>query len=204
MSAPTFSTEVSGAGNYPVRRFNKRERKLLESIDTHLASGSDTWASKTLTSPTLTTPTVDGDVYGVAEGTISSAEILALHTTPKELIAAPGAGKIVIIDDIEMLLDYGSAAYVRDGGNEEFVVEYATGGVDIWAPATATDTFLTNASDAWRFVKPTIYDAAAANFDPATADNEAVQATITNSEVTTGDSDIKYKIRYRVRTLQTT
>jgi len=257
MAVPTFATEVAGAGEYPVSRFGQRERALLKSIDTHLASASDTWAGKTLTSPvlttpqindtsadhqyvfavselaadrtvtlplltgndefvfkahtqtltnkTLTTPTIDGDVYGVAEGTISSAEILALNATPKELIAAPGAGKVIIVDDMEFFMNYGSAAYVRDGSNEEFVVEYATTGGDIWAPAVATDTFLTSTADTWRFVKPSNYTIdTGVVFDPMTADNEAVQATITNSEVITGDSDIKYKIRYRIRTLQTT
>lgn len=32
MSAPVFKTEADGAGSYPSNRFNKRERKLLESI----------------------------------------------------------------------------------------------------------------------------------------------------------------------------
>jgi hypothetical protein len=31
---------------------------------------------------------------------VSSAEILALHTTPKTLVAAPGAGKAIIVDEV--------------------------------------------------------------------------------------------------------
>lgn len=40
------------------------------------------------------------DKIRTATVTLSSAEILALHTTPKTLLAAPGAGKINVIDEI--------------------------------------------------------------------------------------------------------
>lgn len=131
-------------------------------------------------------------------GTISSAEILALNATPKELIPAPGAGYAIVVDEIQMMLDYGSATYVRDGANEEFLVEYA-GGTDIWAPVEATDDFLVSIATARRLVKPEIYTIdTGVVADPADFDNEAVQATITNSEVITGDSDIKYSIKYHV------
>lgn len=43
--------------------------------------------------------------------TISSAEILALNSTPKELIAAPWAGYIVDVRSITAFLDYNGAAY---------------------------------------------------------------------------------------------
>jgi hypothetical protein len=137
-----------------------------------------------------------------ATGTISSAEILALNATPKELIPAPGAGKILVVDEIELFMDFGSAAYVRDGGDEELVLQYS-GGVDVHAFANATDAFLTAAADVHRIIRPVIYDSAAVNFIPSGADNEAVVAYITNSEVITGDSDLKYKIRYRTITLLT-
>jgi hypothetical protein len=32
--------------------------------------------------------------------TLSSSDILALHTTPKTLVAAPGAGKAIIVDEV--------------------------------------------------------------------------------------------------------
>lgn len=44
---------------------------------------------------------------------ISSADILALHTTPKELIPAPGAGKILVLDQIVFYFDAGSTPYAN-------------------------------------------------------------------------------------------
>ena len=39
MSTPNFTTEAGLAGNYPTRRFNQRERKLLASVKAHLDAG---------------------------------------------------------------------------------------------------------------------------------------------------------------------
>jgi hypothetical protein len=136
----------------------------------------------------------------VASGSLVASAVLDLNASPVEMVAAPGAGKIIVIDEIELFMDFGTAAYVRDGGNEELVVQYS-GGVDVHAFATATDTFLTSAASARRIIKPVIYDSAAVNFDPATADNEAVQLYITESNVITGDSVLSWKVKYHTITL---
>lgn len=39
MSAISLATEAAGAGTYPANRFNKRERKLLESVKAYLDAG---------------------------------------------------------------------------------------------------------------------------------------------------------------------
>lgn len=316
MSTPTFSTEVSGAGNYPAIRFNQRERKILESINTHLASGTDTFANKTLTSPVLTTPQINDTsadhqyVFAVSElaadrtvtlplltgndeflfadhaklvknkildssntvvdatdntikaifdlsgatadkdttltfaqtddrvitfpdatdtlvgkattdvltnktltdpvigavahkevtGTISSAEILALNATPKELIAAPGASKALIIDEIQLFLDYGSADYVA-GAGEDLTFQYATSDTVVAAIDNDAVTFLTASADAHWIGRPqSLYDVQAAGSGDGVLlsgfDNEALEVTIATGEVITGDSDIKYRIKY--------
>ena len=48
----------------------------------------------------LAAVTLAEDQLRVATVSVSSAEIKALHTTPKTLIAAPGAGKAVIVDEV--------------------------------------------------------------------------------------------------------
>jgi len=42
---------------------------------------------------------------------ITSAEILALNATPKELVAAPGAGRAIEFVSAALFLDYGAATY---------------------------------------------------------------------------------------------
>lgn len=60
--------------------------------------------------------TLAGDYLRKATVTLSSADILALHTTPVTLVAAPGAGKWLLPHRITGVLTYGSAAYsVADG-----------------------------------------------------------------------------------------
>lgn len=138
----------------------------------------------------------------VATGSITSAEILALNATPKVLISAPGAGKVVIVDEIQLFLDFNSAAYVA-GAGEDLQFEYVTGGVDIAAIDNDAVAFLTASADAHWFGKNFgVYDAAAAASGDGvllgTIDNEGVQVTILSGEVATGDSPIYYKIKYRI------
>ena len=45
---------------------------------------------------------------------VSSAEILALNGTPKQLVAAPGAGKILVPIAVTYKFTYGSAAYTTN------------------------------------------------------------------------------------------
>lgn len=49
--------------------------------------------------------------------TVSSAELLALFTTPKTLIAAPAAGTYISVKSFDMLYDYGGTAYANTGNN---------------------------------------------------------------------------------------
>lgn len=42
---------------------------------------------------------------------VSSAEILALNTSPKELVAAPGTGKYIMIQKVYFVYNFGTAAY---------------------------------------------------------------------------------------------
>lgn len=143
------------------------------------------------------------DVYRSASGTITSAEILALNATPKELIAAPGAGKYIVVDEIELFLDYGAAQYAADAG-EDFTIQYATSDTAILSVDNDGDGFLLGATDARRVIKPAYLnaDGSGSLFDVDNADNEAVEAQILVGEWITGDSDIKWKIKYHIETQQ--
>lgn len=158
-----------------------------------------TLTSPTLTSPTVTTPAINGNTYGVASGTLTTAQVKTLNATPITLIAAPAAGYYVVVDEVELFMDYGSAQYAADAG-EDFTIEYGTSGTDIITIDNDEDGALLGAADARRFIKPTVYDAVASGtyFNPDNADHETVQATIASGEWLTGDSPIMYQISYHV------
>lgn len=60
----------------------------------------------------------DGIKAGVVQTklvTVSTAEILALFTTPKELVPAPGAGKVLEFCGAVLFLDFNTVAYATAG-----------------------------------------------------------------------------------------
>jgi hypothetical protein len=192
----TKATEILNAPDYPSRRLRDRERKVVEVAEQYAPGVTADWA----TTPTTISNALDQLAAGGVEhlevtGTITSSEILALNATPKELIAAPGAGKAIIVDEIELFLSFGTTAYVA-GVGEDLTIEYSAG-VDIATWDNDTDDILVGIADERRINRPTVYDVV----DATTIDNEAVNASIAVGEVLTGDSDIKYRITYKVVTL---
>lgn len=67
-----------------------------------------------------------GTVEKWVEGTISIAEMLALRATPKELVAAPGAGKVLEFIGGTLIYDY-AAAYTESADNLVVKVENGSG-----------------------------------------------------------------------------
>ncbi len=141
-------------------------------------------------------------VSRVATGTLSTGEILALNATPIVAIAAPGAGKTIVVDEVQLFLDYNSATYVA-GAGEDLVLEYTTGSVAIMTLDSDADlSFLVASADLQTVHKPDFYNSDNAKVifgkDLAGIDNDAVAFTILSGEVATGDSPIKYKITYHI------
>jgi hypothetical protein len=170
------ATEIAGAGNYPTARLRQRERKVLE-----LATA--------------------GSAPQVASGTITAAEMLALNATPKLLIAAPGAGKTIIVDEIQLFLDYNSAAYAGIASGEDLAIRYATGDTNI--VLVETTGFLDATADVHKYCQPSKFAVGATVSTPiaiTTVDNEGIEIALEVGEITTGDSPLKWEIRYHVVT----
>lgn len=66
------------------------------------------------------------DLVHTIQVALSSAEILALNATPKTLIAAPGAGKVIIVEHI-LLKMVTTATQYANGGALEFRYTNASG-----------------------------------------------------------------------------
>lgn len=67
-----------------------------------------------------------GGTFNTDQISLSSADILALNATPKTLVAAPGAGKIIAVNRITLKMVTTSTAYAN-GGALEFRYTDASG-----------------------------------------------------------------------------
>lgn len=81
MSSPKLRTEAAAAGNYPEKRFNQRERKLLQTVSNAVKAGRAT--------------TVGG----------SSTEVIAAPgVSPEDSVSitlwAPGASPVTVVSAI--------------------------------------------------------------------------------------------------------
>lgn len=195
------------AGNFPTRH-NKRELKVIETAQGYTPADSTDWTllPGNPSAPANVEDALDTMAAAVAEnvakevtGTLTSAQLLAMNATPQVVISAPGAGKVIIVDEVELFLDYNSAAYAADAG-EDLVLRCTTTTSTIFAQWDDADTIIEGSADTRRLYKcgETTYPA---TFDPLTADNESVEFAILVGEWATGNSPIKYRIKYRELTL---
>jgi hypothetical protein len=72
-----------------------------------------------------------GGAVQIATVTVSSAELLALATTPIQLIAAPGAGKVIAPFMFAMQYKAGSTPYTLAGGDPELSIYPAAAGPNL-------------------------------------------------------------------------
>lgn len=129
------------------------------------------------------------DLFGIRRNDIeiSSAEVLTLNATPKELVPAPVDGSYVDIVHMELFLDYNSAAYVVDPG-EDLSIAYATAGEILKFTSVG---FLDQASSQRRAGAPN-------SENVPVGVNEAVLLQLLVGEVLTGNSPLKVRVDYRL------
>lgn len=157
-------------------------------------STDDTFAnaSNETTSSSLAIKNYVDAAVQLATVTVSSAELLALAATPKELVAAPGAGNFIQFLSAQLVLDYNSAAYVESGDN--FAIRYTDGTGVIVSDAIETTGFIDQTADTITNAIP-IADAIVA---ATGAVDQALVLHNTGSEITTGDSPVYVTIAYRI------
>lgn len=123
-----------------------------------------------------------------AEVVVTSAELLALYTTPKTLVAAPGAGKVLEFISAVLILDYNSAAYATNG---DLSVANETG------TALSNDVLLANllAKTADTMIQLNALNPD--NTGVAVLEDEALELVCATGNPATGDSPIRVKVAYR-------
>ena len=134
------------------------------------------------------------ETWAVVNKTITSAELLALNAVPISVLAAPGAGLAIIPMDI-VLTKAAGTAYAGVHADENLVLKYTdASGAEI-SPQIETTGFLDSASATVQYVGPSAVSATT-NIVPVA--NAAVVIHLLVGEVTTGTSDIKLRMTYKI------
>ena len=71
-----------------------------------------------------------GVTLGVASGTLSNAQLLALRATPISVITAPGVGRTIIPLMVSLFYDFAGADFVQTNNADHLALRYS-GGVEI-------------------------------------------------------------------------
>lgn len=133
------------------------------------------------------------------QGTITTGQLLALNATPQTLVAAPGSGKFLELENLHLWYDYNSAAYAGIAAGEDLIVSYTNGSGEEVARVETTG-FLDATADAHRTVRPgSAYDAVAQHIP---VENAALVLSLLAGEITTGNSPLKFRCTYSVHQLE--
>ena len=138
------------------------------------------------------------DTYGEVAGKIierevhvTSAELLALATTAKELVPAPGTDKV--LEFVSAVIKHNAgAAYVEADAPDEMVIQYS-GGQDVSAEIDVTN-FLVVTDDEIRYLASNL----AATVDLEALKNTSLVLFNSGTDWTTGTGTVDVRISYRV------
>ena len=136
----------------------------------------------------------DGKIAGKnfeREVEVSSAELLALATTAKELVPVPGTNQI--IEFISVVIKHiAGTAYAEPSAPDEMVVQYS-GGQDVCAEIDVTG-FLTVTTDEIRIARANL----ASTVDIEALKNTSLVLFNSGGNWTTGTGSLNVRISYRI------
>ena len=135
----------------------------------------------------------------VADRTVTTAQLLALNATPISVIPAPGAGYANVLDAVILYLPAGTA-YAGIAAGEDLAFKYTDGSGQECFSRVETTGFLDQTTAQMRYVT-----GASAAFAGVPTDalatptaNAAIVIQVLTGEITTGTSDLKLRLFYRV------
>lgn len=135
-----------------------------------------------------------GAVIQSTDVTVTSAQLLALHATPQQILAAPGANLAIILEGVVVFKAAGTA-YAGIAAGEDLAINY-TNGAGVQLTSVETTGFLDQATAQTRYAPS--YRAASGVADITPAANAALVMQLLSGEITTGTSDLKLRVYYRV------
>lgn len=121
---------------------------------------------------------------------ITSAELLALNATPKTLVAAPGAGKLLVFDEAVVYKPAGTA-YAGIAAGEDLAVCYRNlSGAQV-NTSLETVGFLDQTTAQTRITRPIVTE-----YTPVV--NAALVMGLLSGEITTGDQPLYVTLQYHI------
>jgi hypothetical protein len=162
----------------------------LAVTDAKLASDAVTTAK--ILDGSVTSAKLDDTVLHYVAVPISAAEFNGMYAAPKVLVAAPGANKLLVIDKVQLLMTYNSAAYAA-GGVAAVQYDVTANGAGVIASTTlAAATFQAAASTGWNFNAGVV----AETF--TTCVNKSLALSNITGAFTTGNSTMVAHVWYKI------
>lgn len=138
-----------------------------------------------------------GSRQWVANATITSAQLLALNATPQQVVAAPGAGKAIIVVGAVLHKPAGTA-YAGIAIGEDLAFKY-TDGAGLEVAVSETTGFLDQATAQTRYTHlRTAANVAGTASDFTPVANAKIVLQLLVGEITTGTSPLYVRVFYRV------
>lgn len=186
--------EIKGSAVFGVTGTVKASRAVLFSLDDAVNVLDEEGKLKVCGEAEVTDAlTVEDAELRFVTVALSSGDILALRATPKTLVAAPGAGRLLEFVSAVLLLDATATAYVESAAN--LAVKYTNGsGAKVSDDIEATG-FIDQTADTMTRARPKL-DAIVAK---SGCENQAlVLHNLGAGEYTTGTGVMRVKVTYRV------
>lgn len=156
-------------------------------------------ASFSLSAPLPDNLGVDSVVWNLVMGgqrfvsvPVTAAEIIAMYTTPKLLVPAPGANNILILDKCELVLTYGGTAFAS-GGVSHIQWDDTTAGAGVIASSTLTAANLQATAST-----VLVYNGGIVPAPFATCVNQGLYLSNVTGVFATGNSTCVANVRYHV------
>lgn len=128
---------------------------------------------------------------------ITSAQLLALNATPKEVVAAPGASGYALLFQRALIYKPAGTAYAGIAAGEDLVFKYTNGSGAQVSSVIETTGFLDQTTAQVRYVgMPGSTSTTAADVTPV--DNANIVLHLLTGEITTGDSPLVVRTWYDI------
>ena len=165
---------------------------LVDGAVTAAKLASDAVETAKILDANVTSAKLAATTVQYATVTISAAQFNGMYATPKQLVAAPGANKLIVLDKVDLLMTYGSANYAA-GGVVAVQYDSTANGAGVIASTTlSAATFQAAASTGFMFntgVVPQTF---------STCVNKGLYLSNITAAFTTGDSAFVAHVWYKV------
>ena len=132
------------------------------------------------------------NVLQYASVAVTATQFKAIYATPLQIIAAPGAGNVVVVDKILLTMDYGTTAYAAGG---PIGLQYGTG-ANLSGSAASAQIAAANVEGTASILN--LAGGVSAAIATANAANQSICLSNATAAFTTGDSTFTVNVWYKI------